>query len=181
MAIPSPLRSRRLNPQKTEVTQQLITFKLRQETFAIPLEQVHKVTTIDRVYGDPQGSGIGLTIYQGQELVTIDVGQRIFGDRPFDYSAQDLADRADKLPTSMSALASTEVKYILILQTPHHSLIGLPIDSAPKLQSVTSSAFRELPKIYQERGNIHCVSLLSIETPDRPPLFLLDAKLVVSG
>jgi chemotaxis signal transduction protein len=171
MPIHSPLRSRRLNPQKTEVTQRLLTFKLRQETFAIPLEQIHKVTTRDRVYGDPKGSGIGLTTYQGQELVAIDVGQRIFGDEPFDYSSQ----------APIAEAADGEVKYILILHTPDRGLIGLPIDSAPLLQSVPISAFRELPKIYAEGGNINCVSLFTIATPDRPPMFLLDTRLVLNN
>jgi purine-binding chemotaxis protein CheW len=180
MAIHSPLRSRRLNPQKTEATQRLLTFKLRQETFALPLDRIYKVTTIDRVYGDPNRSGVGLTIYQGQELVVIDVGQRIFGDEPFDYSAQSTIDSADTDSTPTSNSDRKEVKYISIVQTPDHGLIGLPMDSAPSLQSVALSAFRELPKIYTERGNIHCVSLFSIETADRPPMFLLDPKLVAT-
>lgn len=178
MAIHSPLRSRRLNPQKREVTQRLITFKLRKENFAIPLEQVQKVTTIDRVYGDPKGSGVGLTIYQGQELVVIDVGQRIFGDEPCDYSSQDNSDRED---TKLDTATKGGAKYILILQLPNNSQIGLPIDSSPTLQSVPLSAFKDLPALYAEHGNIHCVSSLSIETSDRPPMFLLDTKLVAHG
>jgi chemotaxis signal transduction protein len=173
MAIRSPLRSRRLNPQKTEVTQRLITFQLRQETFALPLDRIHKVTTFDRVYGDPKHSGVGLTIYQGQELVVIDVGQQIFGDEPIDY-----ANPANL--TNGSNSNTQAVKYLLIVNTADRGQIGLPIDSPPILQSIPFSAFRELPKMYTDRGNINCVSLFSIETANRPPIFLLDPKLVAN-
>jgi chemotaxis signal transduction protein len=171
MAIYSPLRSRRLAAQKTEATQRLITFKLRAETFALSLDLVRKVTTLDapgerlgqRLYGDPNQTGVSLTTYQGRELVVIDVGQRIFGK-----SESALAPTLDKDP------AAVEVRYLLILQPEPERLIGLPIDSPPSIQSIQLSAFKPLPDIYRQQSRIHCVSALSIDLPDRPSIFLLD-------
>jgi chemotaxis signal transduction protein len=182
MAIYSPLRSRRLAAQQTEATQRSIVFKLWDETFAIPFDRVHKVTTLDvsgeklgqRLYGDPNGTGFSLTTYQGHELVVIDVGSQIFGK-----SQQAL------LPTSsretVSTLKSDLVRYLLILQLDGEELIGLPIDSPPSIQSIQLSAFQPLPDIYRNHCNIHCVSAMSIDKPDRPSIFLLDVDALGKG
>jgi chemotaxis signal transduction protein len=182
MAIYSPLRSRRLAAKQTEATQRLITFKLGTETFALPLASVRKVTTIDalgaslgqRLYGDLNNTGVSLTTFQGRELVVIDVGHRIFGKS-----------QSELLPTQIGSVApvvlsSPEIKYLLILQsetvdiTGERPLVGLPIDSPPSIQAIQLSAFKPLPDIYQQHSNIHCVSAMSIDLPDRPSIFLLD-------
>ncbi len=49
MAIFSPLRSRRSSTRQTEITQQLIAFRLRQEWFALPIETVLKVVPMGSV------------------------------------------------------------------------------------------------------------------------------------
>ncbi len=174
MAIYSPLRSRRLAAQKTEATQRLITFKLRAETFALSLDLVRKVTTLDapgerlgqKLYGDLNQTGVSLTTYQGRELVVIDVAQRIFG-------------KSEPVPTPPTSATEIElpaaaVRYLLILQPEPERLIGLPIDSPPSIQSIQLSAFKPLPDIYRQQSKIYCVSALSIDLPDRPSMFLLD-------
>jgi chemotaxis signal transduction protein len=187
MAIYSPLRSRRLATKQTEATQRLITFKLGTETFALPLDRVRKVTTIDalgsnlgqRLYGDPHHTGVSLTTFQGRELVAIDVGHRIFGKS-----------QAELLPTTISSggavLSNPQIRYLLILQpetvdvTEDRPLVGLPIDSPPSIQSIQLSAFKPLPEIYQQYSNIHCVSAMSLDLPDRPAIFLLDVTSLVA-
>jgi chemotaxis signal transduction protein len=177
MAIYSPLRSRRLAARQTEATQRLITFKLEGETFAIPLDRVHKAITLDaagerlgyRLYGDPQGTGVSLIAYQGRELVVIDVGRQIFGK-----AQQILPIDRPKTATAVARTSMAEVRYLLILQPEPERLIGLPIDSPPSIQSLQISAFQPLPAIYQQYRNIHCVSAMSLELPDRPSIFLLD-------
>jgi chemotaxis signal transduction protein len=171
MAIYSPLRSRRLAAQQAEATQRLITFKLREETFALPLDRVQKVTTLDRLYGDANGTGVSLTTYQDRELVTIDVGVRIFGQ-----TSPRLGAIASQ--TAQSVDEGLQVRYLVILQTGDEGLIGLPIDSPPSIQSIARSAFRPIPDLYRQHSNIHCVSSLSIDRPDRPSIFLLDVALL---
>ena len=183
MAIYSPLRSRRLAAQKTEATQRLITFKLREETFALPLTSVHKVTTIDRLYGDPHDTGISLTTYQGRELVVIDVGHRIFGKTPQVLPPSSPHDRNPIVTFDATATAADEraklTRYLLILQPEPQRLVGLPIDSPPSIQSIQLSAFQPLPEIYRQHSNIRCVSSLSVDLPDRSAIFLLDIDLLV--
>jgi chemotaxis signal transduction protein len=184
MAIYSPLRSRRLAAQQVEATQRLITFKLGEETFALPLDGVHKVTKLDRLYGDPGGTGVSLTTYQGRELVVIDVGHRIFGKAP-----QVLPPSPKKGSGMVTPNRGSDnlVRYLLILQSAPVSaaseqrLVGLPIDSPPAIQSIQASAFQPLPEIYRQSSNIHCVSSFSIDIPDRPSIFLLDVAAIVGS
>jgi chemotaxis signal transduction protein len=161
--------------QQTEVTQRLITFQLRQETFALQLDLVHKVITLDalgtrsgqRLYGDPNRTGVSLTTYQGRELVVIDVGHQIFGTGAS-------ATKQESISTVITQPNTKKIGYLLILQPEPDRLVGLPIDSAPSIQSVQLSAFKPLPEIYQQHSNIRCVSAMSIDLPDRPSIFLLD-------
>jgi chemotaxis signal transduction protein len=193
MAIYSPLRSRRLAAQQTEATKRLITFKLGEGDFALPLDRVQKVTTLDRVYGDPDRTGVSLTTYQGRELVVIDVGYRIFG------KAQQvlLPSQQTRTSTRTTQLDGDPIRYLLILQSDLvetgtglvNGLVGLPIDSPPSIQSIKLSAFQPLPDIYRKHSNIHCVSAMSVAAPassgsqglELPSIFLLDATSIVSG
>ena len=183
MAIYSPLRSRRLAAQQVEATRRLLTFELRTQSFAIPLDRIHKVTTLNapgdfpsgrlrqrvshRLYGDPHQTGVSLTTYQGNELVVIDVGHRIFGNADVLLPTQS---QLDQITTSVTPA----VRYLLIVQPEPDRLVGVPIDSAPSIQSMPISAFKPLPEIYQQHSQIHCVSAMSIDLPDRPSIFLLD-------
>ena len=156
MAIYSPLRTRRLAAQQAEATQRMIIFQLRQETFAIPLDQVSKATTFDRLYGDANHAGVTLTTHQGRELVAIDVGAKIFGDS------------ATVLPPlkNLPVAVDNNVSHLLIFQREDEQFIGLPIDSPPSIRSIAASAFRPLTDIDSQYSNLHCVSAISIDHPD---------------
>ena len=80
MAIFSTLRSRRFAAVQTETTEQIITFCLREEWFALPILAVQKVIPLGKVYGDPQGTGVSITAYEEQEIIVIDVAKFIFQD-----------------------------------------------------------------------------------------------------
>jgi chemotaxis signal transduction protein len=181
MAIYSPLRSRRLAAQQAEATQRLISFQLRQLTFALPLDRVHKATTYDRLYGDANGAGVTLTTYQGRELTVIDVDNKIFGQTPT------VLPPLKSLLAKQSSHADLEVSHLLVLQREDGQQIGLPIDSPPSIHSVTASAFLPLAKTDPQYGNLLCVSAAvgnvaeaaAPELSQRTTIFLLDATLVL--
>jgi len=164
-----------LAAQQVEATQRLLTFELCTQSFAIPLDRIHKVMTLNapgdrashRLYGDPHQTGVSLTTYQGNELVVIDVGHRIFGNADVLLPTQSQADQ-------ITASVTPAVRYLLIVQPEPDRLVGVPIDSPPSIQSMPISAFKPLPAIYQQHSQIHCVSAMSIDLPDRPSIFLLD-------
>ena len=157
MTISSSRLARRLASKKQEKKQQLITFLLGKEQFSIPIDFVNKVTTLDKVYGDPQQKGVSLTNYQGRELIVIDVAQRIFG----------VTDIGNNQPNN-------EVRFLLILKNRDNDILGLPIDSHPSIIRVPKSAFIPLPDIYLTQGNIHCISSTIIKVENQSPYFVLD-------
>ena len=144
-------------PKSKKKKQQLITFLLGKEQFSIPIDFVDKVTTLDKVYGDPQQKGVSLTNYQGRELIVIDVAQRIFG----------VTDIGNNQPNN-------EVRFLLILKNRDNDILGLPIDSHPSIIRVPKSAFIPLPDIYLTQGNIHCISSTIIKVESQSPYFVLD-------
>ncbi|NES81128.1 MAG: chemotaxis protein CheW [Moorea sp. SIO2B7] len=168
MTIFYPLRARRFAARQTETTQQMIAFLLRQEWFAVPIRYVQKVVPLGNVYGDPKGTGVSLTIYQGQELLVVDVGHRIFAE----VQNLELPSEEDILTKNNSNL--NQQRFLLIIQGAFGESVGLPIDSPPSIRRVPESAFKPLPEGYVSQGNIQCVSSMIIEVNDEPPLFLLN-------
>lgn len=169
MAVFSPLTSRRSTARKAEATQQLIVFRLRNECFALPIRASLKVIPMGNIYGDPQITGVGLTLYQEQELLVIDVVQRIFRGS-LTQNSLPTEEVYELLPPS----GMIEGRYLLIVQSSSRKLVGLPLFEPPFLQRVPESAFAPLTLDYLSQGNIRCVSALIIQPNDKPPLFLLN-------
>jgi chemotaxis signal transduction protein len=151
--------------QTNEVIHRTIVFKLRTETFALPLDRIHKAVAMSNVYGSPEDTGVGLTIYQGREIAVIDVGQKIFNDAPDNLDASTQHDR-----------------FLILLHDSQQRLVALPIDSPPSILSLRASSLRPLPEVYLDRGKIKCVSSLAIaEDEQQPPIFLLDSEFLTAA
>ena len=164
MAIFSSVRSQRGANRNTEATEQLIAFKLRGEWFALPVTAVQKVIPLGKVYGDPNHTGISLTLHQGQEITVVDVGYRIFNE-----SAQSstLEEQETIVPEESAA------QRCLVLIKSAAGIVGVPIDSQPVIRRAGQSQFAPLPSSYLDRGNIHCVSSMIVDDGGTEPLFLL--------
>jgi chemotaxis signal transduction protein len=159
MAILSSARSRR--GRRAETTEQFIAFRLRQEWFGLPIESVHRVVTMGKVFGDPNQTGVGLTRYQDQELLVIDVSQRIF---------------SETAGRSAATAEHDEQRSLIILRTSDGELVGLPIDSQPEVRRLSKSQFVPLPTTYAARSKIRCLSSMMVKTEDGASLFLLDPE-----
>ena len=175
MAIFSTLRSQRFAAVQTETTEQLITFCLRQEWFALPILAVEKVIPLGKVYGDPQGTGVSITAYEEREIVVIDVAKFIFQDLS---SSAPISTEIDTTESELSWLNWEKQRYLVIinLNETNENLLGLPIDSQPVMRRVTKSNFKALPQAYLERGNINCLSEEIVELPEHPPIFVLNPQ-----
>ncbi|MDJ0635152.1 MAG: chemotaxis protein CheW [Xenococcaceae cyanobacterium MO_188.B29] len=172
MAIFSTLRSRRSAAISTETTEQMITFSLRQEWFALPILAVQKVIPLGKVYGDPKGTGVSITTHEDKEIIVVDVAKFIFQDFP----SSDLVSTEINTDTSeISFLDWEQQRYLIIININQQTqdLLGLPIDSQPSMRRVTKSNFKKLPQAYLKKGNINCVSQEIIDLPEHPPIFLL--------
>lgn len=188
MSVFSPLTSRRSSNRKVKPTQQLIVFRLRNEGFALPIRASLKVIPLGDVFGAPQTTGVGLTLYQDQELLVIDVGKRIFRsvvttqalatNQPSElFESLPCREPSESLPPS----GTIEGSYLLIVQSSTRKLVGLPLLEAPILQRVPESAFAPLTSDYLAYGTIQCVSALIIQGNDQSPLFLLNPDQLVQA
>jgi purine-binding chemotaxis protein CheW len=177
MAVFSPLTSRRSASRKAEASQQVIVFRLRNEGFALPIRAVQKVIPMTNVYGAPLGGGVRLTLYQDQELLVIDVGQRIFGGVRTKDSSKSTFGESQLL--SLDDI--TVERFLLIIQSSSHKTVGIPLSEPPSLQRVPSSAFTPLTSEYISEGNIRCISALIVPGNDEPPLFLLNPDQLVQS
>lgn len=192
MSVFSPLTSRRSSNRKVKPTQQLIVFRLRNEGFALPIRASLKVIPLGEVFGAPQTTGVGLTLYQDQELLVIDIGKRIFRSvvttktlSGSELSKSPLSSEPSETPSgselskSLPPSGTIEGSYLLIVQSSKSKLVGLPLLEPPFLQRVPESAFAPLTSEYLAYGTIQCVSALIIQGNDQPPLFLLNPDQLV--
>jgi len=160
---------RRTKTRQAEPTQQLIVFQILQEWFALPIRAAYKVVPIGQVYGSHQGS-IGLTRYQDQDVLVIDIQRRIFGEQ----MSSPLLSASEAPATTQPASPAQHQQYLLLIQSSQGELIGLPLRTFPSLRRVPESAFKPLPPMYLAEGKIRCVSALVTAKNDRPPTFLLN-------
>ena len=168
MAIFSSVRSQRGTNRKTEATEQLISFKLRGEWFAVPVTAVQKVIPMGKVYGDPNNTGISLALHQGQEIMVVDVGHRIFNETAQSNELAAATPAEDNVQASQQCL--------VLVKTAEGGVVGVPIDSQPIIRRAGKSQFSPLPSSYLDRGNIHCVSSMIVDDGGTEPLFLIDPE-----
>lgn len=168
MAIFLSVRSQRGANRNAEATEQLIVFQLRGEWFALSVSVVQKVISLGKVYGDPSNTGISLTLHQGQEIVVVDVGQRIFKGATPTLVPGTVKTGASK------AQDSRQQRCLVLVQNSAGEVVGVPIDSQPSIRRVTQSDYAPLPSVYLNKGDIHCVSSMIVDDGGTKPLFLLD-------
>lgn len=182
MAIFSTLRSQRLATVKTETNEQMITFRLRQEWFALPILAVHKVTILGKIYGDPQNTGVSITAYEEREIVVVDVAKFIFKDLSSSNNIDIFSAETDSTREISKLIPSfldwEQQHYLIIININENTedLLGLPIKDQPVMRRVIQSNFKALPKTYLNQGNINCVSEEIIELPEHPPIFLINPQ-----
>lgn len=169
MAILSTRKSRRLRPHQSETIQQVIVFQIQREWFALPIFVVKKVVPKSDTHGDYHSSGAGLTVYEGRELLVLDISQQVFGSigmppQPVHFEQQ-----------------PTDRGYLLIIRDRQGELVGLPVASAPTVQRIVQSDIVPLPAYYAARVNIQCVSGLIIQSDNQSILFLLNPDQILQS
>lgn len=174
MTMLSPLKSRRLRSQKGKTTQQVIVFQIQSEWFALPISSVKKVVPRSDTQGDYHNFGAGLTVYEGKELLVLDIAYQVFGNTRGLASSTDMSPtaRAPK-PADTSEQQPTQ-GYLLIIHSRQGDLVGLPIASSPTVKRFAQSEIVPLPSNYTARVNIQCVSGLIVQPDNQPILFLLN-------
>jgi purine-binding chemotaxis protein CheW len=162
MTIFSTLRSRRFAHQNKQSELQMLAFRLQSEWFALPILAIQKVIPLGKIYGDPKHKGIGLTNYNQQELLVIDIGRCIFNYCEPEFSIE---------------ISESECqRYLIVIEDENANFVGIPTDFQPVILRVDRDNFKSLPEVYLQQGNIQCVSSQVIELPEFPLIFLLETQ-----
>ncbi len=139
----SSRRSRRL---KAGANQQLISFVVRGEQFAVPVGLVEKVVTVNHIYGGLDANRPGLTMYSGQQISVVNLGERLFMTAP-----------PPLIEATHVSLQPPVLRYLLIVPSPAHELVGLLVETQPTLIRVPTSAFSPVPATYLHGGQVRYV------------------------
>jgi purine-binding chemotaxis protein CheW len=159
-------KARRLTKLQPQNTQKLITFRLREEWFALRIKDVVKVIIADKIYGHSQQQGISLTQYQDQEILVIDVGYAIFSQ--------------PKTSQLTDQIKSKDLQYLVIIQNSNQEIVAIPIDSPPTIYQVDNTQFKILPEQYLNLGKIQSISNKIVEVQEQSPLFVIDPEQIIN-
>ncbi len=159
-------KARRLIKLQPQNSQKLLTFRLREEWFALLIKDVIKVIIADKIYGHSQQKGISLTQYQDQEILVIDVGYAIFSQ--------------PKTSQLTDQIKSKDLQYLVIIQNSNQEMVAIPIDSPPTIYQVDDSQFKTLPEQYLNLGKIQSISNKIVQIQDQSPFFLLDPDQIIN-
>ncbi|MEM6253106.1 MAG: chemotaxis protein CheW [Cyanobacteria bacterium P01_D01_bin.156] len=172
MAIVSPIKSRRLRAHRGKAVEQFIVFPIQREWFALPIFSVKKVVPKSEIHGNCDSSGAGLTVYEGKELLVLDISHQVFGN---------ILTTESNNPSLPSSEKSSNAEYLLIIRNRQGDLVGLPVASAPSVHRFPKSDIAPLPSSYATRVNMQCVSGLIVQADDQPIIFLLNPEQFLSS
>ncbi|MBE9179893.1 chemotaxis protein CheW [Oculatella sp. LEGE 06141] len=172
MSILSSVRNQRAGNRRAEKRSQVVVFQMQQEWFALPILAVKKVVPMNNTYGNLHDVGISLTVYQGKELLVLDVESLIFGTLRNSSTAPQLPAAATP-PGEQAQEYTATTQYMLIACSTQGSLAGLPLKSPPVVRNVPESAFAPIPASYSSRLNIQYVGTLIVQDDAKEPLLFL--------
>jgi chemotaxis signal transduction protein len=162
MATLSSLRSRRFANRVAEATVQLIAFRLRQDWFALPIDAVQRVASVQSGDSISNESGVMVNLVDQQGLTVIDVDRRIFVQAGLSLNRATLSAETQQDPC------------FIILQPKEGETFGLSIDSRPQLRRIAQSLIIPLSSTHPAYKQLKSVDFIANQTEDTQPLFLLD-------
>lgn len=166
-------RSRRLKALSRSPLLPLITFPVRQDWFALPIQVAQKVVPLPAIATPifPNGVGAAIAAVDQQALPLIDLESHIYRERPL-LALPPASPTAESFPAPPHPLDS---RYVLIIRPLHlDDPIGLLISQPPVLRRVPQTAFAPLPAVYLTVSQLHCVNAMVVLPDQAVPLFMLD-------
>jgi chemotaxis signal transduction protein len=167
MAIVSPLRARRNAKRPVESTQQMITFCLRQQWFALPMAVVKRVSTL---YSSDNGSSKQLETIASEEdaeLIKINAEQTIFLKARSIFNSQ---------ARSQSSNIQEPDRFSIVFQTPNGMFYALTISSAPKMQRIPPESIVPFSPTDMSIEPMECISGVVKQTDNLKTLYLLNPE-----
>jgi chemotaxis signal transduction protein len=174
MAIVSPLRARRNAKRPVESTQQMITFCLRQQWFALPMAVVKRVSTL---HSSANGSSKQLetvALEEDTELIKINAEQTIFLKARSIFNSQAQA-RSQSSNLQESNIQEPD-RFSIVFQTSNGMFYALTISSAPKMQRISPESIVPFSPTDMSIEPMECISGVVNQTDNLKTLYLLNPE-----
>jgi chemotaxis signal transduction protein len=153
------LRSRRFADRATEPTHQYITFQLRQFSFALPIQNLKRVSLL-KDENDPVAD-LSTPANEQEEVRFIDVDQRIFATASTPtVSATDMTNPVQK-------------SCVILFSDDEGNTVGLAIDTQPKMRRIAQSQITPLLEAKTHPTHLQSVCVSMIQT-NGETIFLLN-------
>ena len=166
MAIISPKRFQRSRISQAEKTCQLLIFQAISqpgaEWFALPIHSVIQVVPKGEIFTGSAAAGVGLTTYQGKELLVIDLLAKVA--KVFNQARLE-----NEVRTAIAG------DYLIILSAGQGTPVAIAVDEPPAVRRVPLTALSPLPADYAKQLNTFSVSSLVIEA-EQPTRLLLNPE-----
>jgi chemotaxis signal transduction protein len=154
------LRSRRFADRATEPTQQYITFQLRQYSFALPIQNLKRVSLVKDESNIT--ANLGTPDPEQEEVRFIDVDHRIF------------ASTDSPVQTAEDSTNLKQQSCVILFSDAAGQTVGLAIDTQPKMQRIAQSQILPLPLDLDYSIDLQSVCVSMIQTDGKNPILLLD-------
>lgn len=198
-------RTHKLTPKVP--VHQMITFLVRQDWFALPIQVAQKVVPLAAVRSSTGSQGQNLILVDKQRLPTIDLEQHIYRDlpqpplispmiRPTPPASAIASDSAHgglqgtaspepPLATNVVAFpqpleAPSDPRHVLIVRLPQMGeSLGLVVSQTPVLQRVPETAFSPVSATFLTLSQLRCINAVISLADQEAPIFLLDLAQVL--
>ncbi|MBD0336998.1 MAG: chemotaxis protein CheW [Cyanobacteria bacterium Co-bin13] len=153
---------------------QMITFPVRQDWFALPIQTAQKVLPLATAHSSGHGQGMGMILVNGQRVPTIDLERHIYRDVP--QAVLPAASHSAPLPLP----ELVDPRHVVIIQLPQLAeVLGLVVSHAPVLRRVPQSAFAPVSITFLSMSQMRCVNAVISLPQQENPIFLLDLEQVL--
>ncbi len=132
----------------------LLVFEMADRFFALPLDVIFKVIDCPPITNTAQ-RGLGIADFEDQTITVVNLAQRLS-------------------PQSMDT-QTLEKRFLILTQTRHGELCGIPIDRSPTLIEVPMEKIRRLPSSYHQMNPLSIATHLAVlpESEGSVKIFLL--------
>ncbi len=172
MAIVSPLRARRNANRPVESTQQVIIFCLRQLWFALPMDVVKRVSTLQPSASHPIENSDGTASVDDAGLTKIDADQKIFLKARAAFNSQA---QFQQLKIQESNAQKLD-RFSIVFQTSNGEAYALTISSAPKMHRISPESIVPFSPADRSIEPMECISGIVKKADSPQTIYLLNPE-----
>lgn len=166
--------SRRTKALPGSPLHQMITFPVRQDWFALPIQMAQKVLPLSALEGNGTFQDAGMLALEGQQIPLVDLERHIYRDLPRVVLPPAEAGGGDVLEVLV------DPRHVLLIRLPQIAEpLGLIVSETPLLRRVPQSAFGPVPGVFLAMSQMRCVNAVITLSDKEAPIFLLDLTQVL--